>query len=94
MRKIKILLALLTITQLAFAQAPVSPKSYSMGILLGVDYSNLAAESHEPNSVLYRDIESESGLGFSLGVFYRWHLNKNFAIVPQAILAQIRRFKK
>ena len=88
MKKIKILLVLLTITQLAFAQDPVSPKLPSMGILLGVDYSNLAAEIREPgNTYLYREIESERGVGFSLGVFYRLRLNKNFTILPQAILA-------
>ena len=89
MKKFKILLALLTIAQFAFAQAPVSPKSYSMGILLGVDYSNLIAKSREPsNNVLeYTTLESERGVGFSMGIFYRWRLNENFAIVPQAVLA-------
>lgn len=87
MKKIKILLALLTIAQFAFAQTPVSPKSHSMGILLGIDYSNLAAETREPNAPIIRELESERGVGFSMGIFYRWRLNKNFAIIPQAILA-------
>jgi len=88
MKKIKILLALLVITQFAFAQAPVSPKSYSMGILLGADYGSLIAKSRAPGSILeYTTLESEKGWGFSLGVFYRLRLNDNFAIVPQAILA-------
>jgi len=88
MKKIKILLALLAIAQFAFAQAPVSPKSHSMGILLSMDYSNLMAKSRESNNVPeYTTLETEAGWGFSMGVFYRLRLNENFAILPQAVLA-------
>lgn len=89
MKKIKILLALLVITQFAFAQAPVSPKTFPMGIILGTDFSHLQARSGPiSNSPLeYTTLETEARLGFNLGILYRFQLNESFDIVPQAILS-------